>query len=162
MRTRLAAAALPLAAASALGLAAAAPAHAGGGTAADPRLQHPYHVVITVTDSGEDDGTYELYCDPVSGLSYGQHPEPGAACDALLSSGQPFEPVSSDALCTYMYGGPALRHLGRRAGRGRLHPRQRLRDRPVEPARARSAPDWRRRCLNRSFRTHRRFAGRGP
>ncbi|MBL1067885.1 SSI family serine proteinase inhibitor [Streptomyces sp. 7-21] len=111
MRTRLAAAALPLAAASALGLAAAAPAHAGGGTAADPRLQHPYHVVITVTDSGEDDGTYELYCDPVSGLSYGQHPEPGAACDALLSSGQPFEPVSSDALCTYMYGGPARAHV---------------------------------------------------
>lgn len=116
LRTRLAVSALVLAATTAATAVTATPAHAGGGeTGGTDRYgdhnrrshPHPYHLVITVTDSGDDDGTYELYCDPVSDRAYGQHPEPEEGCEVIEETDDPFAPVTQDSMCTYMYGGPA-------------------------------------------------------
>ncbi|MEO3752530.1 SSI family serine proteinase inhibitor [Streptomyces sp. B6B3] len=80
------------------------PATAGGGVGADtlPAFA-PNRLVITVTGTGDADGTYVLVCDPDGG----RHPEPEAACDAVQNAQQALAPTSSDALCTYLYGGPA-------------------------------------------------------
>jgi hypothetical protein len=80
---------------------AAAPFAVAAPTDAAPTADN--HLVITVTGSGETDGTYELYCGPAGG----QHPEPQAACDAIHGVDAPFAETSEAALCTYMYGGPA-------------------------------------------------------
>jgi hypothetical protein len=99
--------ALALATAAASVSSPAAVAAATGGPVYGPAANH---LVITVTGSGETDGTYELYCDPATG----QHPKPLQACDALrgaeqdVPGGNPFAPVPDNALCTYMYGGPAV------------------------------------------------------
>ncbi|WP_326689355.1 MULTISPECIES: SSI family serine proteinase inhibitor [unclassified Streptomyces] len=67
------------------------------------------HLTFTVADSGNAalDGSYTVRCRPAGG----DHPAPGRACAALehaTSGGKnPFEPVSSDAICTMVYGGPA-------------------------------------------------------
>jgi hypothetical protein len=88
----------------------ASPAAAAGGGGPELLPAAADHLVITVTDSGDGDGTYELYCGPAGG----QHPEPQEACDALdraqteSDGANPFAPVPQDALCTYMYGGPAV------------------------------------------------------
>ncbi|MGP3966602.1 SSI family serine proteinase inhibitor [Streptomyces sp. 6N223] len=101
--------ALATAAASVSGPAAAAVALTPAGWPAHGAAAN--HLVITITESGETDGTYELYCDPARGFP---HPEPLEACDALhraeeeAPGGDPFAPVPDDALCTYMYGGPAV------------------------------------------------------
>ncbi|RCG13919.1 hypothetical protein DTL70_32515 [Streptomyces diacarni] len=65
-------------------------------------------LVFTVSDSGTShDGSYTLRCHPPGG----NHPSPRQACAALdraTSQGEnPFEPVSADAMCTLVYGGPA-------------------------------------------------------
>lgn len=102
----LATAAASLAAPAVPALADDGPAYAHGGH------RPASHLVITVTGSGDEttDGTFELYCDP----AHGRHPEPSEACAAIRDAeheaggASPFAPVSSDALCTYMYGGPAV------------------------------------------------------
>jgi hypothetical protein len=89
----------------------ATPAVAGGGTGGGPAHQGASQLVITVTESGDPsvDGRYELDCDPAGGT----HPEPQEACDAIqraedeAEGGDAFAPVPENALCTYMYGGPA-------------------------------------------------------
>lgn len=96
------------AAASAAALAAAAPAYACPPPAAGDRL------TVTVADSGGDgDGTYELECGP--GGAGGTHPSPGVACErlgVLAAEGEdPFAPVGKDAMCTQIYGGPAIAHV---------------------------------------------------
>ncbi|WP_129841389.1 SSI family serine proteinase inhibitor [Streptomyces sp. RFCAC02] len=69
----------------------------------------PYHLTITVSGAGaERDGTYELTCEPAGGT----HPDPEAACDALLAADAPFTEEKTGTkeaapLCTYLYGGPA-------------------------------------------------------
>ncbi|MGY1436657.1 SSI family serine proteinase inhibitor [Streptomyces reniochalinae] len=65
-------------------------------------------LAFTVSDSGTShDGSYTLRCHPAGG----DHPSPRQACAALdraTSQGKkPFEPVSADATCTLVYGGPA-------------------------------------------------------
>ncbi|WP_369204086.1 SSI family serine proteinase inhibitor [Streptomyces sp. PU-14G] len=65
-------------------------------------------LTFTVSDSGTShDGSYTLRCHPAGG----EHPSPRQACAALdraTSGGRnPFAPVSADATCTLIYGGPA-------------------------------------------------------
>jgi subtilisin inhibitor-like len=93
--------ALAAAFATAAAVTAAAPVAVAAPTDAAPTGDN--HLVITVTGSGETDGTYELYCDPVAG----QHPQPQEACEAIHGVEAPFAETREDALCTYMYGGPA-------------------------------------------------------
>ncbi|WP_059010333.1 SSI family serine proteinase inhibitor [Streptomyces specialis] len=88
-----------LATALALAASAALPAVA---TAQDEGAD-THRLEITVTGTGETDGTFELTCAPAGG----DHPEPADACAAIERAAAPFEPVSADTLCTYMYGGPA-------------------------------------------------------
>lgn len=87
--------------ATAAAVTAATPVAAAAPTDAGPTAAN--HLVITVSGSGEADGTYELYCDPAGG----QHPEPREACEAIHGVDAPFAETREDALCTYMYGGPA-------------------------------------------------------
>jgi hypothetical protein len=72
-------------------------------TAAGHGVAEPDHLVITVTDSGSVDGTYELTCQPAGGT----HPDPAAACETLAQAEQPFVAADGKALCTFVYGGPA-------------------------------------------------------
>lgn len=46
--------------------------------------------------------TYTLECDPAGG----DHPDPEAACQSLRELKDPFTPVSPDAMCTEIFGGP--------------------------------------------------------
>lgn len=46
--------------------------------------------------------TYTLECDPAGG----DHPDPEAACQSLRDLKDPFTPVSPDAMCTEIFGGP--------------------------------------------------------
>jgi hypothetical protein len=48
--------------------------------------------------------TATLTCDPDGGT----HPDPAAACDALLRHEDALEPVPQDVACTEIYGGPQL------------------------------------------------------
>ena len=73
------------------------PAPDGTTTGEDTRLT----VVVTASpDSAEQ--TYTLVCDPAGG----DHPDPAAACRALIRVKDPFAPVPPDTMCTEIYGGP--------------------------------------------------------
>ena len=78
----------------------------GGGSHARPGAPAVIggdHLTISVTGAGDADGTFELRCAPAGG----DHPRPQAACDRLRTASDPFAAQDEDALCTYMYGGPA-------------------------------------------------------
>jgi hypothetical protein len=95
------------------------PAAAGGGDASTgtdtgPSTgitggAHPYHLTITVAHTGDPelDGTHELYCQP----SAGTHPDAAEACAAIELAEEPFAPVAENALCTFVYGGPATAQI---------------------------------------------------
>ncbi|MGK5532748.1 SSI family serine proteinase inhibitor [Streptomyces sp. URMC 129] len=70
---------------------------------ADEPSADTHRLEITVTGTGETDGTFLLTCQPAGG----DHPQPEEACAAIEAATAPFEPVAADTLCTYMYGGPA-------------------------------------------------------
>lgn len=64
---------------------------------------------LTITyreDADAAERTYTLACHPAGGT----HPDAQAACDALdnavRGTRNPWEPVSQDAMCTQVYGGP--------------------------------------------------------
>jgi hypothetical protein len=60
---------------------------------------------LTVTFRADDrtpPTVWELTCDPAGG----DHPEPQAACQALVDAGDPFAPPPKDQICTEIYGGP--------------------------------------------------------
>ncbi|WP_326598174.1 SSI family serine proteinase inhibitor [Streptomyces sp. NBC_01803] len=88
-----------LAAVLALAASAALPTAA----AADDPGADTHRLEITVTGTGETDGTFELTCLPAGG----DHPQAAEACAAIDRAAAPFEPVAADTLCTYVYGGPA-------------------------------------------------------
>lgn len=71
----------------------------------------PDRLTVTVKDSGgAGDGTYELECHPTGG----NHPHAQEACGKLDEGtwgNDRFAPVSSDAMCTMQYGGPATAHV---------------------------------------------------
>ncbi|RKN07214.1 SSI family serine proteinase inhibitor [Streptomyces radicis] len=90
--------------AAALALVASAAAPAAAHEPQEPRgRQDAHRLVITVANSGADDGTYELRCHPAGG----EHPRPTEACAAIDGSAAPFAAVPKDAMCTYMWGGSA-------------------------------------------------------
>jgi Subtilisin inhibitor-like len=47
---------------------------------------------------------WRLHCE----LAGGTHPTPGKACEQLLDLAEPFAPTPDDAVCTQIYGGPAV------------------------------------------------------
>ncbi|MGW8375182.1 SSI family serine proteinase inhibitor [Streptomyces sp. ODS28] len=112
-------------AATALTACAAASAVSGALVAAAPlasasvRGDLPAHpvsgdrLVVTVADSGVPgrDGTFVLECHPTGG----NHPEAKGACDGLDEvttwGKDTFAPVSPDADCPMIYGGPATAHV---------------------------------------------------
>lgn len=115
-----------LAAAAAATLALATPAVAGGGVSSGPfTTVRPAdaapadHLTITVSGAGEHDGTYELFCDTsgrdgkhASHLRHrSTHPEPREACAAIRNADDPFATTPKNALCTYVYGGPATAEI---------------------------------------------------
>ncbi|MGK5632272.1 SSI family serine proteinase inhibitor [Streptomyces sp. URMC 123] len=75
-------------------------------------------VVVDRTGDPHRDGTYHLDCHPTTGT----HRDPQGACDRLDEVAtwgrDPFAPVPPDAMCTRIYGGPAVAHVvGTWAGR---------------------------------------------
>lgn len=85
------------------------PAHAAGGD----------HLIVTLTHSGNNDGTYKIRCHPAHSHGYA---DPQAVCDQLDGAttwgDDPFVPVPRDAVCEMIYGGPQRAHVtGRWAGR---------------------------------------------
>ncbi len=66
---------------------------------------------ITVWPDGKDKGEpkrYTLSCPEPSGV----HPDPEKACEAVYDlNAEDFEPVSPDAICTEIYGGPQQARL---------------------------------------------------
>ncbi len=83
-----------------------------------PAPAHDDHLTVTVTGSGDADGTYELYCHPAGGT----HPHAKAACDQLdgatVWGTDTFAPVPTNRMCTQIYGGPEQAHVsGSWAGR---------------------------------------------
>ncbi|MGW8361697.1 SSI family serine proteinase inhibitor [Streptomyces wedmorensis] len=79
-----------------------------------PLLSGPDTLRVTVEKSGYPaaDGTFELTCGE---RAAGDHPAAEDACKRLEQLAQeganPFEEVPADALCTQVYGGPALAHV---------------------------------------------------
>lgn len=72
-------------------------------------------LTITVWPGGMDGPSerWTLRCGPAGGT----HPARVAACRKLNSLSAPFRPVPKDALCTQVYGGPAVaRVVGRFRG----------------------------------------------
>jgi hypothetical protein len=61
-------------------------------------------LTITVWPEGREGESVEatLTCDPPGGT----HPNPEAACAALVAGPEALEPVPPDAVCTLIFGGP--------------------------------------------------------
>ena len=53
---------------------------------------------------GQAPREWRLHCD----LAGGTHPAPEQACEQLFNLDDPFAPTSDDAVCTELYGGPAV------------------------------------------------------
>ena len=70
-----------------------------------PGIQTVLH--IRAWPQGKDRGTlreWRLHCD----LAGGTHPAPEKACEQLFALAGPFAPTPGDAVCTEIYGGPAV------------------------------------------------------
>lgn len=63
-------------------------------------------ITLDETGTGASTQTWSLTCQPAGG----DHPDPDAACAALLAAGgaAAFTPTPRDAMCTEIYGGPQL------------------------------------------------------
>ncbi|MFF4735283.1 SSI family serine proteinase inhibitor [Streptomyces sp. NPDC001262] len=112
---RLALAAAALAAPALL----AAGAAAGAAPIPLPEQRTADHLVVTITHSGDLEGTFHLYCHPLTGST---HPRAADACKQLDGGTtwgkDPFAPVPKDQICPMIYGGPQQAHVtGRWAGR---------------------------------------------
>ncbi|MEV8586964.1 SSI family serine proteinase inhibitor [Streptomyces sp. NPDC051180] len=98
----------------ALATLATAAGTAGIGPLPLPLLSVPDALTVTIERSGHPaaDGTFELRCDDGP---EGNHPAAARACERLdrlaTEEADPFAPVPQDALCTQVYGGPALAHV---------------------------------------------------
>jgi hypothetical protein len=72
-------------------------------------------LTITVWPQGLDGPSqrWTLRCGPAAGT----HPQRVAACRRLAATPRPFRPVPTDAICTEVWGGPAVaRVVGRYRG----------------------------------------------
>ena len=65
-----------------------------------------YDLTVTFWPQGKagESRTATLTCDPDGGT----HPNPAAACDALLQHEDALRPLAGDMACTEIYGGPQL------------------------------------------------------
>jgi hypothetical protein len=83
-------------------------------------------LTITVWPQGLDGPSqrWTLRCGPVGG----SHPARVAACRRLNELSTPFRPVPKDAVCTQVYGGPAVALVTGRFRGSRVWARFRLRD----------------------------------
>jgi hypothetical protein len=101
VRSRVLVALVALAALSACG---SESSDGGGGSDGDAPSSAKTSLTIDVTPGeGADTKTFKLTCDPAGG----DHPQPQQACDAIAEAGASvFEPVSSDTVCTSVFGGP--------------------------------------------------------
>ncbi|GHF27390.1 MULTISPECIES: SSI family serine proteinase inhibitor [Streptomyces] len=111
--------ALAAAALAAPALFAAGPAAAGAAPIPLPEKRAADHLVVTISHSGDLEGTFHLYCHPVNGST---HPRAAEACkqlDGQTTWGKdPFAAVPKDRICPMIYGGPQQAHVtGRWAGR---------------------------------------------
>jgi hypothetical protein len=81
---------------------------AGCGEAASDAGDAPprYDVTVIFWPEGPDGESHEatLTCEPDGG----SHPDPAAACAALLDNADALEPVSGDVACTEIYGGDQI------------------------------------------------------
>ncbi|MFE0651828.1 SSI family serine proteinase inhibitor [Streptomyces sp. NPDC059534] len=79
-----------------------------------PLLSAPDTLTVKVEQSGYPaaDGIFELNCDD---RAVGNHPAAEDACKRLeqlaKEEANPFKAVPQDALCTQVYGGPAVAHV---------------------------------------------------
>lgn len=64
--------------------------------------------VTVVDDAGGTPRTSTLTCDPPGG----DHPQPTAACAAIVAARNPFAPQPADTACTMIYGGPQTATIG--------------------------------------------------
>ena len=90
---------------------------------------------IVVNDGSGERQTWQPKCDPAGGT----HPDPEAACAALLANGALALPaVRKDVVCTDIYGGPEKATIsGTFQGQEGIElvlPGERVRDRPLGPA----------------------------
>jgi hypothetical protein len=89
-----------------LGVTLAAVAAFGcGGNGDSPAAGAATRLTVTYWPQGRDTGTpvkWTLRCGPLGG----NHPSRRAACARLAKLSRPFAPVSRDAVCTQIYGGP--------------------------------------------------------
>lgn len=68
-------------------------------------------LVLVVGPEGAEQPPVVLACDFAAGTATGDHPQAEQACadlQAALQAGDPFAPVSPDAMCTQQYGGDAV------------------------------------------------------
>lgn len=68
-------------------------------------------LVLVVGPPGAEQPPVTLTCDWAGGAASGTHPQAAQACADLLAAlgaGDPFAPVSPDAMCTQQYGGEAV------------------------------------------------------
>ena len=88
---------------------------AGCGSESDTGSSPPlFDLVVTFWPEGSPEPVVRatLTCEPAGGT----HPDPEAACAALLANEQALDPVSGDVACTEIYGGPQEATI---VGRGR-------------------------------------------
>lgn len=86
-----------------------------GGAAAAAAPGTTLTITVWPDGRGKASKTWTLRCAPVGG----NLPRAARACSSLAALRNPFAPVPPDALCTEIYGGPAValvtgRHKGRR------------------------------------------------
>ena len=83
---------------------------AGCGSSSDAGDSSPrYDLTILYWPEGPGGEPLEatLTCDPDGG----SHPDPAAACAALLENEEALEPVASDVACTEIYGGNQIARI---------------------------------------------------
>ena len=97
-----------IAAVCAAALSACGSVHATGGSAAGAKPASKVALVIQVAGKpGAAAHRWTLRCDPVGGT----HPNPAAACHALMHAKRPFAPLPKNQMCPMIVAGPETAHI---------------------------------------------------
>ena len=85
------------------------------GSATEEPARTQLQVIVRTPDLGGGGLRFDLVCDPPGG----DHPNAGAACEALAEHPEALEPVPPDTACAEIYGGPEEAEVsGTVTGRG--------------------------------------------